>query len=165
MTVEVTDRGGPYVKAAFLCDTVIEGKDGVSSYIRVVDTLTVQTRLIISREPQADVEESELPTELPDGSTVHAWLVLSFAGGGARRRSPLKLRMQTPDGLVRDMAEDLDVHFDGRLNSSVNLHVDLDMRVRQEGLYSILVHLDSDLITRVPFEVRYRRMPRAVGGA
>ena len=71
--------------------------------------------------------------------------------------------MRTPDGLSRDMAENLDVHFDGRQNSSANLHINLNMVVTQEGPYSVLVFLDDELVTRIPFEVRYMRLPDAVG--
>ena len=75
----------------------------------------------------------------------------------------MKLKMMTPDGLVHDLADAMDVHFDGRQNSGANFHTDLNMVVEHEGPYSVLVHLDDELITQVPFEVRYMRLPAVVG--
>ena len=155
------ERVGPFVRGAFLCDTVIEGRDGVNSYVRLVDQLNVQARLIVSGERPPGADAPTPPDELPEGSSVHALLVIMFAGGGALGRQSLKLRMQGPDGLERDLADAIDMHFDGRQSSGANLHIELNMIVNHEGPYVVRVILDDREVTRVPFEVRYMRLPAA----
>jgi hypothetical protein len=34
------ERGGPYIGAAFLCEKILQEKDGVLSAIRIVDRIT-----------------------------------------------------------------------------------------------------------------------------
>ena len=63
-----------------------------------------------------------------------------FASGGALGRQSLRLRMQGPDGLERDLADAIDVHFDGRQSSGANLHLELHMIVSHEGLYVVRVN-------------------------
>ena len=161
MTGDEVGRAGPFVRGAFLCDTVIEGRDGVNSYIRVVDQLNVQARRIVSGEQPPGAETPTLPDQLPEGSSVHAWLVLLFASGGALGRQSLQLRIRGPDGLERDLADAIDVHFDGRQSSGANLHLELHMSVSHEGPYVVRVILDGNELTQVPFAVRYMRLPPA----
>lgn len=160
------ERRGPFLKAAFLCDTVIEGKDGTNSYIRVVDQLTVQAGRVILRRgqttPPAEAPADalpELPEGLPDGSSVEAWFVLMITGGGARGRQPLMIRIKSPDGLWADLAGPLDINFDGRVvGGGVNFHMRINMIPKQEGPYELHAVLDDRDFAHVFFEVRYQRI-------
>jgi len=152
-------REGPFLKGAFLCDTVIEGKDGANSYIRVVDQLTVGASLRMIGVSPPGVPRPTLPDSLPEGSTVAAWLVIMISGGGAQGRQPLALKMRGPDGIVHDLPGPLDVVFDGRqVGGGTNFHFNLQMGVTLEGAYEILAYLDGREFAHVPFSVLYRRM-------
>lgn len=160
-----SSRGGPYVKGAFLCETVIEGKDGVNSYIRVVDRIQVHAqRIIVNPEgigSSVPTGGPPLPETMPTDTSFTGWLVLMFASGGAQGRHAVQLTMRGPDGLTKAMAGPIDVLMDERNTSGVNLHMRLDMRLEQEGSYEVLVLLDADQrpdpITRVFFDVAYLR--------
>ena len=158
MVNEPIGVSGPFVKAAFLCDTVIEGKDGTSSYIRVVDRLGIQGRRVVIGQIPPGVQPPALPESLPEGSMVSTWLVIMVAGGGALGRHALMLRMRGPDGLFHELAGPFDVLFDARPSSGVNLHMHLDLAFTQEGPYEIHALLDGNDFARVFFEVVYQRV-------
>lgn len=155
---ECTYTGRPYVKGAFLCDSVIEGKDGTNSYIRVVDRLTVQAGLIRIGPTPPDATPPPLPSSLPAGSVVRAWAVVMLVGGGAKGRHALTLKMRHPSGSVDDYADPIDVLFDERLSSGTNLHVDMNLVDPQEGPYELVVLVEGQEMTRIFFEVVFQRV-------
>ena len=166
MTSPEARRGGPFLKAAFLCEQVIEGKDNVNSYIRVVDSVTLNAE--VRAGPPTAAQSSESPREegapgapeLPDSLPPFQWstvMVLMFVGGDARGRQTLRLIMETPDGLRGPVGGPVDIRFDGRPNALVNVHFRLTIEVKAEGLHWIHVVLDEREMTRVPLDVMYQR--------
>lgn len=168
MTSDTTLGVGPFLRAAFMCDQVIEGKDNVNSYVRVVDRVVLSTEAHAglpgagqaSANPEQDGGDHPSLPELPEVLPQFPWgtvLVLMFVGGSARGRQTLRLDMETPDGLKAPLGGPVDVHFDGRPNALVNLHVRLGLELKAEGLHWIHVTLDNRRMTQVPLDVMYQR--------
>lgn len=69
---------GPYVQVATFCETTIEGKDGVLSLVRLIDTLTHQ-----ERGPNPPSEMPPVPWKMK--------LVLMLKSGCARGRHEIRV--------------------------------------------------------------------------
>lgn len=140
------DCGGPYVGAAFLCETVIEDKTGAHSSIRVIDRLTVNSG------PQA-------PAVMPSVG-FSANLVVMVKSGRARGRSEVTIRPESPAGIkLQEMR--LPIQLEGEERGS-QLQVKFDLELADEGLYWFDILLDGAMMTRIPLRVVYQ--PIRVGG-
>ena len=74
-------RGGPFVKSALLCEKVLHERDGVLSYVRVVDR-------VVRTDQRPDAPEG---LEAFQHSLVAA---LSFVSGDARGRHTVTLELE-----------------------------------------------------------------------
>lgn len=135
-------ENGPYLRAAVLCENVIEDKQGVLSLIRVVDRFQQ-----MAVGPGAPAEMPPLPV------SVH--LVLMFASGEARGRGEIRLAIRKPDGLSQDLTT-VAVLWEGE-DRGANINIQLSTVLTIEGLYWIEVRLENELLTRVPLRVVYLR--------
>ena len=132
---------GPFLKAAVFCSDVIEGKDGVLSFIRVIDRLTATAG-------------GQQPTEMP---VVHQRmkLVLMFVSGRARGSHSVEIRIERPDSEVLRLWEGT-IFLEGE-DRGANIVVDQETTFELEGLYWFDLFFDGSLMTRMPFRVIYRR--------
>jgi hypothetical protein len=138
---------GPYVCAALLCERVLIEQDGVSSYIRVVDTF-------VRAVDKQQVAGAAFPAQM-----VNVTLVLNLKPGEAKGSFMIGLRLEKPSGLQKPIG-DLNVHFAGGANSGANVHAGLELELDEEGLWWIDV-LGGDeqvLLTRIPAELRIQRV-------
>jgi hypothetical protein len=135
-------EGGPYVKAAVFCDRVIEGKDNVLSFIRVIDRLVT-----VASGPGA-------PNEMPP-SSFQMTAVIMFTSGMARGRHDVRLEREAPNG-TRNSIYSASVHLEGE-NKGHNLILNLAERFDFEGIYWYDVFVENQLMTRMPFQVIYSR--------
>jgi hypothetical protein len=128
-----SNRAKPLV-SAFLCEKVLTEKDGVQSYVRVVDRFTVP--------------------RLPDSSEarVLVWLAIIVKSGKAKGKYNLSLRMNTPTGEVKAIGEETPFALNGG-EHGVNANLMLALQVSHEGLFGIDVMVDGDVLTQVPFRV------------
>lgn len=138
---------GPFLKAALLCDQVIEGKDGVLTLVRVID------RLIVTAA--AAGAGAAIPREMP-GMPHQMWLVLMFVSGRARGSEEIEIVMERPDGAA-DSIFTTTAYFEGE-DKGANIVVQLQQEFRAEGLYWFKILLEKEQITRVPFRVIYQRI-------
>ena len=92
-------RGGPFVKSALLCEKVLHERDGVLSYVRVVDR-------VVRTDQRPDAPEGLAPFQ---HSLVAA---LSFVSGDARGRHTVTLELEPPSGLKKSLAT-VDLQFEG----------------------------------------------------
>ena len=83
---------GPYLNFAVICEKVLHEADGVLSFIRLVDHLTVTMTIPAG----ADVPQEAVPPEPP--------VVVTFALGLKSPSDigpvPVKVRIETPSGLT-----------------------------------------------------------------
>lgn len=133
---------GPYLKAALICQTVIEGKDGVLSIIRVVDRLTV---MAAGHGAPQDMPANDQPLVI----------VLMFVSGRARGSLDLQLLVEPPDGQPKPVWAGNQL-FEGE-DRGANVVVQLNYKFEKEGLYWFNVQLDDELVTRIPYRVIYQR--------
>lgn len=146
----VSERGGPYLAAALLCQNVEWSEDRSHSVIQ--DILTHVTPVDTRGEPAVVSEGQGLPI----------WLFLWFYSGGYSGRQVLHLRLEDPAGrpiLQRDES----IPFKGGLDTTVG-RFSLLVQARQEGTHWMLVRLGNQLIARLPLTVAYLAAEAARSG-
>jgi hypothetical protein len=139
---------GPFVTAAFICDQVIEGKDGTLTAVRIIDRFVVTARGAAGRLPPA------MPPQ-----PIPLTMLISLKSGGARGRHTVSLRPEKPSG-QRLEAVDFPILLEGE-ERGANQIVQMEFPVDEEGLYWFDVLLDGILMTRIPMRVVYQ--PLALG--
>jgi len=138
---------GPYLNAALLCEKVLQEKDEVISVIRMIDRLTLT------------VHASSSPETLPP-MPVSLCALISFKSGNARGRHTVKLVTETPSG-VRLPEQLLPVLFEGD-DRGVNLVLNINAVVDQEGVYWFDVILEDQVLTRMPLRILYQRVGQSM---
>lgn len=134
-------KTGPFVKVACFCDTVIEEKDGVYTFVRIIDVITHHPRL------------PDMPDEMPP-FIYPLKMVIMLGAGMARGRHRLEVVLEYPNGL-RESGDSLlvTVHFEeGRTATVV---ADLAFEFEQEGTYLFHVVLEDEHLTSIPVTIRY----------
>src|SRR5262245_34366539 len=82
-------KGGPFLAAAFFCETVLEDKkDGALSAIRIVDTITVN--LPPSTPPEVPSEQHRIPISLAG--------LVAFKTGDSPGEHTVRVDMESPSG-------------------------------------------------------------------
>jgi hypothetical protein len=135
--------GGPHLMAAFLCDRVLQEKDGVLSFIRVVD------RFVRPR-----------PTAQIPPQPVQVTLVIAFKGGGIGPGNfKIKLRLFKPNTSSPLVQMENEAFFEGGQEVGVNVVAPFLILADEEGLYWIDVLFEDRLVTRIPFRVIFAAVP------
>jgi hypothetical protein len=117
---------------------VLTEKDGVQTYIRVVDTFVARLASVNQR------------------GRFPVWLAIICKSGEAKGEYSLTLRMNAPSGNVTALGDEIPVTLTGDEHGlSANIQMVID--VEAEGLYVIDVLIDGEVLTRVPFRVRLER--------
>jgi len=138
---------GPFVRAAFFCETVLEEANRMQSFIRVLDQINVTV---------GGASTAQLPESLPQ-IPWRGNLVISLVGGRATGRSSLNVKVETPDGLIKEMTA-IDVRFTTP-NTPQNVVFQLELTLTHEGLHWFRVAVEDRELTRIPLEVTYSRRP------
>ena len=140
-------NGGPYLIAALLCEKILQEKDETVSIIRMIDRVTLTA--------QASLSPETLP---PTPFNLSA--LISFKSGSARGRHTVKWRIETPSG-IKLPEQLLPVLFEGE-DRGVNLILNINIVVDQEGVYWFDVLLEDQLITRIPLRILYQRIGSSI---
>lgn len=132
----MSEQAKPLVAAAFLCERIMTEKDGVHTYVRVVDTVG-------ARRHDADTRV-----------LFRLWLAVSLKSGDAYGgKYTVAMRIKGPDEKVTKLGEEIPIVLNGD-EHGVNIGVQLDLELKRDGLYMIDVLVDGEVLTRVPFRVR-----------
>jgi len=135
------DTGGPYLSMAAFCEKTLEEKDGVMSFIRVIDRVN-----ITARGPNP-------PDEMPAGQ-MPLMAVVTLRSGSARGRHSLTVRPEKPSGEMMPPAE-TPVLFEGE-DRGVNVVLQITLQADEEGLYWFHVILDGNqFLTKIPLRIVY----------
>jgi hypothetical protein len=147
--VAVSDRGGPYLNAALICERVLRETDGVASAIRIVDRFTSNVQAV----------GMELPP-LPGQRKVAFTLLLCFRSGKARGNETLTLEVERPDGMIRPFLS-RSIYFDGDEEHGPMVSINVDFDYDQDGLYWFCVFLEDTFITKIPLRLltSYQQLP------
>ena len=138
---------GPFVQAALFAEIILEDKTGTMSIIRMIDRVT---HTVAGADP---------PEDMPP-FTRKLQTVVSLKAGKARGRQNFTMTMEMPDGKRKEVAQGT-FHFEGGPGQGVNLLFNLNVTFGLEGLYWFDFALAGQLLTRMPFEVRYNRLTSA----
>jgi len=126
---------------AVFCEKTLAESDGVMSFIRVIDRVTIAA-------------SGENPPEAMPPGQLPLTAVVSLKAGKARGRRALTIRPEKPSGEMMPPAK-TNVFFEGE-DRGVNVVVQIALAVDQEGLYWFHVFLDDDqFLTKIPLRIIY----------
>lgn len=164
---------GPYIQAAFLCEKVLEERDGVMTFMRVVNQLQVESRFEVQVQLVADehgnpVDEDERAIMKLERVPI-VQLVVGLTAGGEVTLEPLPLEIR----IVADDGGRRLVGFAGQTNlvephdsSWLVVGVDLNQGPTPEqagrppfGLYWIEVEIEGEIVSRLPLQVEPGEFP------
>src|SRR6266849_6097213 len=115
---------GPYLKAALLCENVIEDKQGVLSFIRVIDRF-----MQMAVGPAA-------PSDMPP-LEVGIYAVIMLVAGQAQGSQEVKLVLRKPSGLAQELGVTTVLLEDE--DRGANIIARLQLVLESQGLYWIEV--------------------------
>jgi hypothetical protein len=129
-----------YLAAAFLCDRVLEEKDGTVSAIRIIDTIAVTLPPNLTADTKPGIQLKGL---------------VSLKNAEARidpQTHHVRLQVHTPSG--RELpASEVDFVFKPEELAGHNLILNMTMLVEEFGSFWIDVSVDGESITRIPFRL------------
>jgi len=143
------ESSGPYLAAAFLCEKVLQEKDGVVSAIRLVD------RFILTA---SGTQPPEKMPKLP----VNLTMLIIFKSGDAKGSRTVKIKTIMPSQRVGPETL-LPMFLEGD-DRGVTLIANMILEASEDGLYWFEVSCDDDFITRIPLRIVYHRVGRGSGG-
>jgi hypothetical protein len=134
---------GPYVQVAAFCETVVEGKDGTLTLVRMVDQFT-------RTEASPDA-----PREMPP-SPITLRVVIGLKSGRARGSYELHIVPEKPSGETLPHII-FPVRLEGE-HRGHNIIANIGFTFDMEGLYWFRVYLEDKLLTAMPLRVIYQRV-------
>lgn len=150
MTTALPFERGPYLLAAFICEKVLEEKDGVKSAIRIIDRVT---HTVVGPSPPDKMEPFDYPLTL----------LIKLKSGYARGVYPIEVRLVKPSGeSPTPLAQN--VLFEGEEDRGVDIVVNMTVKFDQTGVYWFHVHLGDVRLTQIPFRVNYVPQVRQIPG-
>jgi len=142
----VAQIDGPYLNFAVICEKVLQEADGVLSFIRIVDHLTVTMTI----PAEADVPQEGVPPEPP----VVVTFVLGLKSASDIGPVPVKVRIETPSGLTLPEFETSQPV--GAEDRGINIVLPMQFPAQDEGVYWFAVEVSGTLVTRVPLRISKR---------
>lgn len=137
---------GPYLSFAVICEKVLQEADGVLSFIRIIDHLTVT----ITVPAGADVPLEVVPPEPP----VAVTFVLGLKSASDIGPVPVKVRIETPSGLPLPEFETSQPV--GAEDRGINIVLPIQFPAQDEGVYWFAVEVSDTVVTRVPLRISKR---------
>lgn len=134
-------ESGPYLSAAFLCEKVLEEKDGVKSAIRIIDRIT---HTVVGPNPPEELQPFD----------YRITLFLKFKSGTARGPMQLQIRLTKPSGESPPSTRHT-LNFEGEDDRGVDIAADMIMKLDQVGLHWFDISLAGERVTRIPLRVIY----------
>lgn len=138
---------GPYLNAAFLCEKVLEQKDGVLSAIRIVDRITH------SYTASAEDPSSNIPTAKAEFS-----FLLILKSGQNPGVTNIKIIPKKPDNSELPPLNST-MHLDPPDNRGANLVFNATITLDQQGVWWFEVFINDVSRTKIPLEVIF--LPQA----
>lgn len=131
----------PYLKCGVLCERVLDEKDGVLSFVRVVD------RHIVT------AEGTKVPVEMPSGR-ADLTAVMMWCGGLGNHEAKIQIIMP---GDKKWESPTFPFFLDS-FERGYNIVARLDLEIKQAGLYWVEFLLNGKVRSRMPWRVIYRRI-------
>lgn len=147
-TTNTPDELGPYLNAAFICERVLQERDGVMSAIRIIDRLT-------HTMPGADVA-------VMDPFHYQFTLLLGFKSGEALGNYQISIQPIRPEGNVKMTPAVYTVNFEAPADRGVGVCANMQIQFDAPGLWWFDIYLTelSGLrrirrVTRIPLRIIY----------
>ncbi|MDA2930703.1 hypothetical protein MYX84_12290 [Acidobacteria bacterium AH-259-O06] len=132
---------GPHLIAAILCEKLLSEQDGVKSAIRIVDRVT---HAVIG---------PDVPDKMPP-VPVNFDLLVKLKTGDRPGKYEMRVTMVNPRGQdVQSFSQT--VKLEGGPNRGMDLRLNLNLRLDQEGIYWFEIWCDDFLMTKTPLEIMY----------
>lgn len=129
---------------AVFCEKVLREADNVLSVIRVIDRFNVAG-----------------PTPEMAPTILNFTILVSFKAGFLRGKQMLAIRPKSPDG--QDLPQmTFPILFEGDDDRGNALAAQTNFVANQEGLYWFDVHLNDELVTRMPLRVFYQQLQQTI---
>lgn len=141
MTTTTHFNRGPYLTAAFICEKILEEKDGVKSAIRIIDRVT---HTVVGPKPPQKMESFDYDVTL----------FVSLKSGEQRGPLTLRITLVKPSGESPKPLEQTIV-FEGEEDRGVNVVVKMRIKFDVPGIYWFQIYLKDVCLTRVPLRVIY----------
>lgn len=135
---------GPYLRAAFICEKILEERDGVRSFIRRIDRIQVQ-----ASGPDA-------PDTMPSGRVGFTTYV-SFVQGEARGNVNVEIKLEPPSVVDTKTLWAGTLDFAGGIGQGHDIVLNTRLDVTQSGLYWLDVYVEGERLTRTPLRISYVR--------
>jgi hypothetical protein len=135
----------PFLCAAFLCQNVLQEKDGSLSAIRIMDRATIH-----------------LPSEgLPEGMKPAMDIkgLIAFKSGDATGDFNLTILVRRPNGTVDGPVVTYPFKLQGG-DHGQNIILQIGLGVDEEGLYWFDVRLNDETVTEIPLNVEISKQPQ-----
>lgn len=150
MTTALPFEHGPYLLAAFICEKVLEEKDGVKSAIRIIDRVT---HTVVGPSPPEKMEPFD----------YHLTLLIKLKSGYARGVYPIQVRLVKPSGeSPTPLAQN--VLFEGEEDRGVDIVGSMTIKFDQTGIYWFHIYLGDVRLTQIPFRVNYVPQVKQIPG-
>lgn len=150
MATNMPFEQGPYLSAAFLCEKVLEERDGVKSAIRIIDRVT---RTAVGPSPPEEMEPFD----------YEATLLIKLKSGWARGSYPLEIRLVKPSGETPTPLRQT-VYLEGEEDRGVDIMVNMRIKFDITGIYWFHVYLRDVCLTQIPLRVIYMPQVRQIHG-
>ena len=143
---EQTELYRAHLAIAVFCEKVLREADNVVSIIRIIDRFNIQCIT------------PELQTQ-----TFPCTIFISFKSGFLRGKQIISIRPKSPDGM--DMPSmHIPVLFEGDAERNNHLIASINLTIEHEGLYWFDIHLNEELITRMPLRIAYQQGMLPIAG-
>lgn len=145
---------GPYLQAAFICEKILQERDGVTSAIRIIDT---HNRVVPGGPAIMEPFDSLLS------------LLIAFKSGQALGTHTISIIPIRPGTNERLQSLSLNVNFEAPEYRGVVIAAQLAMRFEVPGVWNFDVELEGEgrrrRVTRIPFRVVYLPQPLPTAGS
>ena len=129
----------PILKAALLCDRILQEADGTLSAIRIVDRLSAE----IEGEPEAPAPPIPIETNL----------LVAFVRGSAAGELKLGITMTSPSN-KKLTSQSYPMRFNGTAaEETASMMIQMRVLAEEDGVYWIGISADDSEITRVPLRL------------
>lgn len=150
---------GPHLSAAFLCEKILYERDGVPTFVRVVERFTIP---VMPKLPAG--------LQLPPGMQIQTALiqitmvVMLKAGDLGSGKYNMKVTHDKPSGGAAVLAQTFGVFFNGGDENGVAVISPMQIPNPEEGLHWFNVYFEESLLTRIPMRVLYQSLPMVQPG-
>jgi hypothetical protein len=151
MTTALPFENGPYLLAAFICEKILEERDGVKSAIRIVDRVM---RTVVGPSPPKEMEAFDYDLTL----------LIRMTSGMARGPYTLEVRLVKPSGESPPPLMQT-VHFEGEEDRGIDVVVGMRIKLDMTGVYWFQIRLDEVRLTQIPLRVIYIPQVRQIRGS